>query len=92
MLSRRDAADWQHSKIGKTMLRIASLSLMTAVMAAGMFVGSANADDRDRDGRRGYDRGRDVRRVCSVVKRCRIDDGRYRCRREEVCRLVRVGR
>jgi hypothetical protein len=74
------------------MLRFASLSLMTAVLAAGVFAGSANADDRDRDGRRDYDRDRGVRRVCSIVKKCRLDDGRYRCRREEVCKLVRVRR
>jgi hypothetical protein len=72
------------------MFRIASLSLMTAVMTVGVFAGSANADDRD--GRRGYDRDRNVRRVCSIVKKCRLDDGRYRCRREEVCKLVRVRR
>jgi hypothetical protein len=72
------------------MVRLASLSLVGAVLAAGLFSASANADDRD--GRRGYNRDRDVRRVCSVVKKCRLDDGRYRCRREEVCKLVRVRR
>jgi hypothetical protein len=74
------------------MVRIASLSLVGAVLAAGLFGASANADDRDRDGRRGYGRDRDVRRVCSIVKKCRLNDGRYRCRREEVCKLVRVRR
>jgi hypothetical protein len=74
-------------KIGYTMMRMVSLSMLGAIMAVTLSTSFAQAEDRRERGER-----REARQVCSIVKRCRLDDGRRRCVRERVCRTVRRDR
>jgi hypothetical protein len=67
------------------MFRIASLTLAGAVLAVGLSTSFAQAQDR----RDGFEGRRQMREVCSIVKRCRFEDGRRRCERERVCKMVR---
>jgi hypothetical protein len=72
------------------MLKIASLTLAGAVLVVGLSTSFAQADDRREGyGREGFEGRRGMREVCSIVKRCRFDDGRRRCERQRVCKMVR---
>ena len=73
------------------MTKIVSVSVLAAVMALSFSSLSQAEERRDRDRDRDGDRRdrREVRQICSIVKKCFRDDGRYRCHRERVCRFVR---
>ena len=72
------------------MTKILSMSMLAAVLALSFSSVSQGEErrGRDRDGDRDRDR-REMREVCSTVRKCFRDDGRYRCHRERVCKMVR---
>jgi hypothetical protein len=70
--------------------RVASLSLVGAVLTLGLFVTSANADPRYGYGYGGHHHRAHVREVCNVVKKCGFRNWHHQCRYERVCHLVRT--
>ncbi len=68
------------------MTRMLSLVVLSSMMALSV-AGSASADERRENGMR-----HGMREQCTIVKRCHSHDGRLRCEREKVCKMVRGGR
>ena len=59
------------------MKKLISLSMLAGILALGATSSVAQAEERER---------------CTTVRKCHWDDGRRRCERERVCRMVHIDR